>query len=362
MSGASAGRSLRGKRVLLTGHTGFKGSWLALMLHQLGAEVHGLALDPEGPEDHFVAARVGELLASDRRADVRSASAVQSAVREVRPHAVFHLAAQALVRRAYRLPLETYEINVQGTANLLDALRVEQRECAVIVVTSDKVYANDGRSGPYREGDRLGGHDPYSASKAAAELVVDSYRSSFFPADSLAEHGVALATARAGNVIGGGDRAEDRLIPDCVRSWSRGEVVDSRSPRATRPWQHVLEPLTGYLRLADHLMAGDAEACTGWNFGPRNGEALSVAAVLDVAVAAWPGAAWQGARDPEAPHEAAMLALDSSRAEAHLGHVPHWSTEEAVRRAIAWYRDVHASPDSARERSLADIRAYTSGP
>lgn len=340
----------RGKRVLVTGHTGFKGSWLALWLSELGAEVTGLALPPETkPALHHLLNGQSPSLAGI--ADIRDRVAVAARVLSARPQIVFHLAAQPLVRAGYREPLSTFETNVQGTVNLLEALRIVPDLQAVVVVTTDKVYENPETGHPFVEADALGGHDPYSASKAAAEIVVSSYRRSYFAA-----RGIGVATARAGNVIGGGDWAEDRLIPDAIRAWERGETLEVRRPQAVRPWQHVLEPLAGYLRLAEHLtLHPTAEAA--FNFGPDDGEAATVGSVIERARQAFGAGAVRFGNGEEGPHEAGYLMLDSGLAARRLDHRPRWGLGETVDRTIGWYRAL-ADGGSARQLCLADIAAY----
>ena len=339
----------RAKRVLVTGHTGFKGAWLALWLQRLGAEVTGLALAAERPSLYGLAGL--EQTMASRVADLRDAAAVTRIVREARPQIVFHLAAQALVRASYRDPLATFATNTMGTAHLLEALRADADVRVAVVVTTDKVYRNREWVYPYREDDALGGHDPYSASKAAAELVAASYRSAF-----LRERGVALATARAGNVVGGGDWAEDRLLPDAVRAWSTGTVLRVRRADAVRPWQHVLDPLAGYLRLAEALWTSP-ELADAYNFGPRTDDAASVADVVRLARAAYGSGEWRDESEAGAPHEAGRLALEVARAREVLGTVARWPLTEAIGRTMRWYRGL-ADGRSAASLCAEDIDAH----
>ncbi len=351
---------LAGKRVLVTGHTGFKGSWCVALLRSLGAIPYGLALDPETDPALFDEANIGALVEDDCRADIRDPACIRDFVEVIRPDVVLHMAAQALVRRSYREPSETFHVNVQGTAAMLEAVRAAGRRVAVVVVTSDKVYANDGRQRGYLETDRLGGTDPYSASKAACELVVNSYRTSFFPPAALAEHGVMLATDRAGNVIGGGDWSEDRLLPDLARAWTRGAPVIIRNAASTRPWQHVLDPLVGYLMLAARLLDQDSSACRAWNFGPDAPDVWSVGDVLEHAVGCWPEAEWTHRPDAGAPPEHTRLTLDSSLARLELGWATRWRAARAIERTLSWYQAYADTPLNARALMDADILAYGS--
>jgi len=329
----------RGKRVFLTGHTGFKGAWMALILHRLGAEVHGFALEPESPHGVFEAADVRTTLRGHHIGDIRDRDAVAIQLRKAAPEIVLHMAAQALVRRSYSDPVATYATNVMGTVHVLEAVRLVPAVRAVVVVTSDKCYENVGQAAGYREGDRLGGRDPYSNSKACAELVVAAYRQSFFAANGATN----IATARAGNVIGGGDWAEDRLVPDAIRAFAAGKPLRVRNPDAVRPWQHVLDPLSGYLALAERLATDGERYAEAWNFGPRQASEVPVRTIIDRLAGLWgAGASWE--RDQSSHHhEAAYLALDSTRAEQRLGWRPSLDLDEALRLTVDWYRDQTAS-------------------
>ncbi|MGE7991316.1 CDP-glucose 4,6-dehydratase [Pseudomonas sp. NPDC089554] len=325
----------QGKRVLLTGHTGFKGSWLALWLRELGAQVTGFALDPGSEPNLFELARVGRDI-SDVRGDLRDLGALLEIVAEVQPEIVLHLAAQPLVREAYRDPLGTYSSNVMGTLNLLEAIRQVGGVRACVLVTTDKVYANQEWPWPYRENEALGGHDPYSSSKACCELLAQSYGASFFPADKHAEHGLALATARAGNVLGGGDFAADRLVPDVLKAWTAGEPVTLRYPQAVRPWQHALEPLAGYLQLAERLYREGPAYAGSWNFGPGEQDMCSVGEVVGYLAKQWPAAPGLQV-EPSELHEAGLLRLDSSRARQVLGWRTRWSLHECLKHTLDWH-------------------------
>ncbi|MFZ3182947.1 MAG: CDP-glucose 4,6-dehydratase [Pseudomonas sp.] len=324
-----------GKRVLLTGHTGFKGGWLALWLRSWGAQVTGFALAPNTTPSLFELAQVGEGIDS-RIGDLRDLAALQALVSEVQPEIVLHLAAQPLVREGYRDPVGTYASNVMGTLHLLEAIRQVPSVRACVLVTTDKVYANQEWVWPYRENEALGGHDPYSSSKACCELLAQSFASSYFPVARYSEHGLAIATARAGNVLGGGDFAADRLIPDVFAAWSRGEPVTLRYPHAVRPWQHALEPLAGYLQLAQGLYQQGPAVAGAWNFGPAEADMCSVGAVVERLAARWPAAPGLQIEASDL-HEAGLLRLDSSRARQLLGWQPRWSLDTCLQRTLDWH-------------------------
>jgi CDP-glucose 4,6-dehydratase len=354
---------LAGKRVFVTGHTGFKGSWLLLLLDRLGARPTGYSLAPPTSPALFEAAGLLDLVARHHEADIRDTARLAAAVREAAPDVVLHLAAQPLVRLSHREPLDTFSTNVVGTASLLDAVRQASRPCAVLVVTSDKCYEPHPDGRPHDEADRLGGHDPYSASKGAAELVAEAYRRSFFPPERLAEHGVQLATVRAGNVIGGGDWAADRIVTDIVRHLAAGRPVPLRNPASVRPWQHVLEPLTGYLSLAAAMLERpSAEWCSGWNFGPAAGADVTVRELAEIFIEAWGSGRWEDAHDAAAPLETHVLRLSIEKAQDSLPWRPRLSAPEAIRRTAAWFRGFATDPAAARRLCAADIDAYEALP
>lgn len=344
----------QGRRVLITGHTGFKGAWLSLWLLNAGARVTGLALPPDTSPSLFEQLGIaGEL--DHRVGDIRDAGLVAAVVAEVSPDAVFHLAAQSLVLRGYRVPVETWQTNVMGTVHVLEALRALDKPCAAVLVTTDKVYQNQEWEFGYRESDPLGGHDPYSASKAATEVAISCWRHSYLSGASP----VRIASARAGNVIGGGDWSENRIVPDMVRALSAGRIVKVRNPRAVRPWQHVLEPLGGYLVLAQKLLESDERRYQdAFNFGPAADSERTVRELVEEGLRHWPGS-FEDASDPDMPHEAGRLALSIDRARSRLGWTPRWDFGLTVRETIAWYRaGAEAQSRELRELSLRAIRDY----
>lgn len=343
----------QGRRVLVTGHTGFKGSWLALWLKCLDSCVTGLALDPPTEPNLFTSAKIGAMLEKDLRVDIENSDELERALRECSPEIVFHLAAQPLVRTSYVAPLETYRMNILGTANLLDACRRVNSVKAVVVVTSDKCYGNDGREQPYRETDALGGRDPYSASKACAEIISAAAYKSF-----LRSLHIGVATARAGNVIGGGDWATDRLVPDSIRAFVRGEPLRLRNPHAIRPWQHVLEPLHGYLLLAQQLVVDRENFSCAWNFGPDKKASATVQAVAGKLAELWPGGRVELDEVSDDWHEEKILRLDSSRAHDSLGWKSRWPLATSLRATVEWYRKWSDGDFDAAAFMREQIRDY----
>ena len=339
------------KRVFLTGHTGFKGGWLSLWLQSLGAEVHGYALNPPTEPNLFTATNAGMGMASSTIADIRDASALAVAMQIAQPDIVFHLAAQPLVRYSYAEPTETYAVNVMGTVNLFEAVRKTSTVRAVVNVTTDKCYENREWVWPYRENESMGGHDPYSSSKGCAELVTAAYRRSF-----LQQSGISVASARAGNVIGGGDWAPDRLIPDFLRAIDTSQAIVVRCPNAIRPWQHVLEPLSGYVTLAERLFVDGSIFAEAWNFGPADEDARTVSWIIERLVAATPGSSWRLDQSPQL-HEANHLKLDSSKARAQLGWQARWKLHTALEKTLEWYACWRDGEDM-RQRTIAQIAIY----
>lgn len=328
----------KGKRVLITGHTGFKGSWLAIWLHELGAEVIGVGLDPFTERDNFVLSGVGSKIKADLRGDIRNGELMKEIFQKYQPEIVFHLAAQPLVRLSYDIPIETYAINVMGTINILEAIRVTTSVKLGIMITTDKCYENKEQIWGYRENEPMGGYDPYSSSKGAAEIAIASWRQSFFNPSQYSKHGKSIASVRAGNVIGGGDWALDRIIPDCIKALEVGKFIEVRNRKAIRPWQHVLEPLSGYMLLACKMWDEPTKYCEGWNFGPR---AESVADVWDVAskvIENYGLGSLKDTSDPNTLHEATLLMLDISKAKYLLDWQPHMDINQTVVMTVDWYK------------------------
>jgi len=344
------------RRVFLTGHTGFKGGWLATWLLKLGARVTGYALKPETDPSFFTLCGLEKRMESVI-GDIREEESLGRAMERFRPEVVFHLAAQSLVRRSYRNPVQTFATNLMGTVHLLEAVRRTPSVLAAVVVTSDKCYENREWMRGYREEDPVGGHDPYSASKGCAELAAAAYRRSFFTNDGSPG---SIATARAGNVIGGGDWAEDRLVPDAIRAVHRGEPLIVRNPGALRPWQHVLEPVAGYLMLAERLYKQGGKWAGAWNFGPREEDVVTVGSLSDMLVKRWGNATWKAAPEADAPHEARCLKLDSSQARQTLGWQPRLTLSETVEMTVDWYRKAlsWAPDDGLYEMTCDQINGY----
>jgi len=340
------------KTVFLTGHTGFKGGWMANWLNELGASVHGYSLEPPTQPNFFTQTHLHNRLASSIIGDIRDLAALTSTLNKAKPDIIIHMAAQPMVRESYNTPVETFAANVLGTVNVLEAARQVGTAKAIVNITTDKCYENKEWLWPYRENDRLGGHDPYSASKACAEIAAAAYRDSF-----LADANIHMASVRAGNVIGGGDWATDRLIPDFLRALDTGETLKIRSPRAVRPWQHVLEPLSGYLLLAEKLYTEGNVFTEAWNFGPNEDDAKPVSWIVDQLCARTPGAKWQTENTLQ-PHEAGLLKLDSSKAKSKLGWTPRWNLETALNKTIAWHHAWRNKENMAAITS-AQIQAYT---
>jgi CDP-glucose 4,6-dehydratase len=353
----SLASTYRGKRVFLTGHTGFKGSWLSLWLSALGAEVHGYALQAPTDPSMFELCGVSETL-HHVIGDIRDESLLQKAIQAAAPDFVFHLAAQPIVRRSYTDPIYTVDVNIGGTARVLEAIRALDRQCAVVVVTSDKCYANNEWAWGYRENDPMGGSDPYSMSKGAAELVASCWRASYF---SKPNSKVRLASARAGNVIGGGDWAEDRILTDCVAAFRRGAEVELRNPIATRPWQHVLEPLSGYLWLGAKLASDDgARFADGWNFGPSSDSVQSVSHLVSLCASRWGSGGWRMSREADPPKESMSLGLCIDKAQQQLKWRPVWDLVRCVAATVDWYKAWNEGSADLREISRGQIRMYQS--
>ncbi len=348
-----------GKKVFITGHTGFKGSWLSLWLQEMGAKVIGYALPPPTRPSLFEIARVAEGLTSIK-GDMRDQAHVQEAIQAHNPDIIFHMAAQPLVRYSYQNPVETYATNLMGTVHLMEAVRRTKTARVVVNITTDKCYENREWVWGYRENEPMGGYDPYSNSKGCAELATAAYRNSFFNPEQYAQHGVALASVRAGNVIGGGDWAQDRLIPDIMRAVMTKEPVLIRNPDAIRPWQHVLEPLGGYLRLAEKLWEDGPRYADAWNFGPEPGDAKPVRWIVERIAEHWPEARWV-LDEQYQPHEAQYLKLDCSKAAAFLNWHPRWTLETALEKIIDWYARYASGKENMRALTLKQVAEYCAG-
>ena len=340
----------KGKRVFLTGHTGFKGSWLSLWLCSLGAEVRGYALNPPTSPSLFNEAKIDTIIDS-QIADIRDQDTLHESMTGFNPDILIHMAAQPLVRYSYDAPIETYEVNVIGTAKVLEVARSCPNLRAIVNITTDKCYENDGRAEGYKENDPMGGYDPYSSSKGCAELVASSYRRSF-----LQDQGIGIASVRAGNVIGGGDWADDRLIPDILRSFEKNKPVVIRNPKATRPWQHVLEPLSGYLILAQNLYKDQKKYAEGWNFGPNEKDVQPVDWILDKMISKWPNSSWELDNNSN-PHEAGFLKLDISKAKSKLDWSPVWELSQTLEKIVSWHQ-AWLNKDDMQTVCLTEIEEY----
>lgn len=350
--------TFKNKKVFLTGHTGFKGSWMSIWLSMLGAQVKGYALKPEKTSLYT---QINEQLKKHQSviADIRNRKKLEKEILDFQPDFIFHLAAQPLVLASYKNPVETFEVNVTGTANLLDAVKNLKKKCAVVIVTTDKVYENLEKNYTYKETDRLGGYDPYSASKAAAEIITNSYRQSFFNPYNYKTHKKTIATARAGNVIGGGDYAENRIVPDVYKALSKSQPVMVRNPQAVRPWQHVLEPLHGYLTLAAAMHKQPQKFATSFNFGPVKKDALQVWKLVSIAMLSWGGGVARLAREKKAPHEAGLLMLDITKAKKHLKWKPRWDSATAIDKTMSWYKNSLNKNCNVMALCLGDIKEYS---
>lgn len=328
----------RGKRVLVTGHTGFKGSWLSIWLHELGAEVIGVAQDPFTERDNFVLSGIGQRIKADIRADIRDGERMKEIFHQYQPEIVFHLAAQPLVRLSYDIPVETYQTNVMGSINILEAIRATDSVKVGVMITTDKCYENREQIWGYRENEPMGGYDPYSSSKGAAEIAIASWRRSFFNPNDYEKHGKSIASVRAGNVIGGGDWALDRIIPDYIKALEAGKPIEIRSPKAIRPWQHVLEPLSGYMLLVQKMWDEPVKYCEGWNFGPKAESITNVWDVASMVIENYGSGELKDLSDPNALHEAKLLMLDISKAKFQLGWEPRMSLDKCIQLVVDWYK------------------------
>lgn len=346
----------KGKNVLVTGHTGFKGSWLAIWLEHMGANVIGYSLDPKTEKDNFVMSNINERVI-DIRGDIRDTDKINDVFKKYKPEIVFHLAAQPIVRYSYEIPKDTFDINVTGTVNVLEAIRCSEDTKVGVIITSDKCYKNNEWIWGYRENDALGGIDPYSCSKACVELVVESYIKSFFNPEKWSEHGKILASVRAGNVIGGGDWSKDRIIPDSIRALEEGKEIVVRNPNAVRPWQHVLEPLSGYLFIGAKLLEGNKEISGAWNFGPKPESVVTVREIIERVLRYWGDGKWIEPDNKSDLHEAGLLNLDISKAKQKLGWEPRWNIDQATLKTVEWYKNYKNS--DAYDICLEQINEYT---
>lgn len=344
------------KTVFVTGHTGFKGSWLVFWLHQLGAKVVGYALEPNTTPSLYQVIS-GDTLCESIIGDIRDAEKLHQSMMDCQPDFVFHLAAQPLVRESYTIPAETFDVNVVGTANVLDGIRMLEKSCIGVMITTDKVYENNETGQSYKESDRLGGYDPYSASKACAELVIDSYRKSFFNPKDYEKHQKSVASARAGNVIGGGDWATDRLIPDVVKALSKNEPIVVRNPQAVRPWQHVLEPLHGYLTLGTKMVKNPIKYADSFNFGPQPEDTLTVKEITEMAQKIWGSGYIEYPILENQPHEAGFLSLDISKAKNILNWQPKWNAKQALEKTLEWYKTYYQE-ENVCEKMITEITNY----
>ena len=335
----------RGKRVLVTGHTGFKGSWLSIWLHELGAEVIGVAKAPQTEKDNYVLSGIGEKIKADIRADIRDGERIKEIFSTFQPDIVFHLAAQPLVRLSYEIPVETYETNLMGTINIMEAIRVTGSVKVGVLITTDKCYENKEQIWGYREDEPMGGYDPYSSSKGCCEIAISSWRRSFFNPNAFEKHGKSIASARAGNVIGGGDWALDRIIPDCIRALEANHPIDIRSPHSIRPWQHVLEPLSGYMLLAKKMWNEPTKYCEGWNFGPHMESVTPVWDVASMIIKNYGYGELNDISDPQALHEAKLLMLDITKAQIKLGWKPRMNITQCIELVVDWYKKYNTASD-----------------
>ncbi len=347
----------RGKKVLITGHTGFKGSWLSVWLNKLGANIVGIALEPKTQFDNFILSNVSSFV-KDIRLDIRDKKSVIDLFKEEQPEIIFHLAAQPLVLESYQNPLETFETNTLGTANILEAIRQTDSVKTAIFITTDKVYENKEWLWPYREDEKLGGYDPYSASKGASELIIFSYRNSFFNPKDYSKHGKSIASVRAGNVIGGGDWAKNRIVPDCFRALEKNLSIEVRNPKSVRPWQHVLEPLGGYLLLGAKMMFEPDKFAEAWNFGPKDENIITVGSLTNMIIKSYGKGSWKDLSNPEAIHEAKLLALDINKAKFKLNWKSVLSINETIEFTLDWYKNYKT--ENIRELCEQQITQYTS--